>query len=449
MPLALRLVLTLLLLTGISMLAVWLRDHPGLLRLDWLGYRVETPMAIATPLALITLLFFGLLLYGLVHLSYFPLRLRLRKQETRFHHSLDQLTYAMTSLAVGDDASALRYARQAEKYLGQHPLLELVHAHVALRGSDNAGARHQLQKLMHYPTTRMLAASALSRAAQRDERLEEAVRLGLTAYELQPNHLPNLQHLFVLYVEMQDWQAALLLLERARRRGSLSKQKVMHYEAILYWQEAESLRRTGHDTGHALLIRQAFNSEAGFVPAAHAYATHLAATGHRRRAIMALRKAWRQNPHPMLADLFLNLQADMSAVKRHKAVELLTQTQPQHLESHVLRARTAIQLKEWSQARHHLGRAHEQASQARLFRMLAEIEQQEGQEANALHAMEQASNAPRDPQWVCDGCGSMHAQWQFICHHCQSADSIQWRTPQTAIIESERLAVPYGLHAAH
>ena len=43
----------------------------------------------------------------------------------------------------------------------------------------------------------------------------------------------------------------------------------------------------------------------------------------------------------------------------------------------------------------------------------------------------QALSAPRGPQWVCDNCHAVHAQWMPVCGTCQSFDTLSWATPPT------------------
>ena len=47
-----------------------------------------------------------------------------------------------------------------------------------------------------------------------------------------------------------------------------------------------------------------------------------------------------------------------------------------------------------------------------------------------------ALNAPRGPQWVCDKCHHIHAEWAPVCEHCSSFDTLAWTTPDTPEIAS-------------
>lgn len=451
MPLTLRLLITCALLVAVSLLALWLRDHPGMVQLDWLGYRLETPLAVLFTAFAIGLMSVGLLLYGLVRLSYFPLRYRLRKQESRFRGSLDDVTYALTSLAIADHTGALRHARLAEKHLGEHPLLELVRAHVARRRGDVMGTQQQLEKMLGHASTRMLAASALSHLAQREHRPLEALQFAQTAYDMHPSHGPNLENLFKLSLENEQWEPALLMLEKSRRRSYLSKSQARHLEALLYWQQAAALSRAGEKMGSELLIHQAFTSDPSFVPAALEHAIRQINDGQRRGAEATLKRAWKYQPHPTLAELFLELHATDTPAKLTKALQSFTRTQPRHIESILLRSSAAQMLKQWDAARIEIEHALTFSEEARLYRHLADIERGAGQTQAAQQALEQASVAKRDAGWVCDECAEVAQNWQLECPACGSFDRLHWRAPNTTPSTFEKhdvsqsFTIPYEL----
>ncbi|MBY0355212.1 MAG: hypothetical protein K2Q12_05725 [Rickettsiales bacterium] len=451
MGLALRLFITALALVSISLLALWLRDHPGMVRLDWLGYRIETPLAIIAGAFLIGAMTLSLALYGLIRLSYFPLRYRMRKKEVRFRESLDHLTYAMTSLAVADNTSALRYARLAQKELGEHPLLELIRAHVARRTDDSQTTEQQLSKMLAFPATRMLAASALSHLAQQQLRQDDALKFALIAHEMQPAHRPNIAALLQLYLGTHSWQEALLLLEKSRRLSHLTKKEAAHLEALLAWQQASSLHGQGNDPASAVLIEQAFKKEPRLTAAAERYITHLMAKGQIRRAKAALERAWRFVPHPALTKLFFDLHAMDSSAKRRSAAVHLCTSQQTHLESYVLQARVAMMDKQWSQAREWLNGALTLATQTRLYRIYAEIERANGNSLEAQQLLDKAMNAQADSQWICNACGHVHIEWSVFCEQCHAFDSVQWRSAAPLLASAphgESFTIPYDITLA-
>ena len=51
-----------------------------------------------------------------------------------------------------------------------------------------------------------------------------------------------------------------------------------------------------------------------------------------------------------------------------------------------------------------------------------------------------ALTVSRGPQWVCDNCHHLHADWAPVCENCESFDTLAWTTPATA-----ELATPTGV----
>ena len=47
-----------------------------------------------------------------------------------------------------------------------------------------------------------------------------------------------------------------------------------------------------------------------------------------------------------------------------------------------------------------------------------------------------ALNAPRGPQWVCESCHNIHAEWVPVCDNCQSFDTLSWKAPPAADVSS-------------
>ena len=43
-----------------------------------------------------------------------------------------------------------------------------------------------------------------------------------------------------------------------------------------------------------------------------------------------------------------------------------------------------------------------------------------------------ALTVPRGPQWVCENCLHIHANWQPVCENCESFDTLAWIKPPMA-----------------
>jgi len=66
----------------------------------------------------------------------------------------------------------------------------------------------------------------------------------------------------------------------------------------------------------------------------------------------------------------------------------------------------------------------------RALTIMAAIERGEGApDAVVKGWLARALSAPRGPQWVCDNCHHIHAEWVPACENCNSFDTLSWTTP--------------------
>jgi HemY protein len=135
-------------------------------------------------------------------------------------------------------------------------------------------------------------------------------------------------------------------------------------------------------------------------------------------------------PHPDLADFALAPVTDRLA--RAKAAQRLAEANPEHTESRLLLARTALKAGLTGEARHQGALARAAGlNQRRLWLLLAEIAEAEPGEGEsgvlaARDALRNAATADADPQWRCAECHTAHAAWYPACPACGAAGSLHW-----------------------
>ena len=124
------------------------------------------------------------------------------------------------------------------------------------------------------------------------------------------------------------------------------------------------------------LARAAWKQDASLAPAALAYADRLRRDGREKKAQSVIRHSWTVAPHPDLADFALAPVSD--PMGRVKAARLLAQSNPEHVESRLLLARTELNAGLTGEARHQAEAAREAGlNQRRLWLLMADIEEAE------------------------------------------------------------------------
>ena len=180
------------------------------------------------------------------------------------------------------------------------------------------------------------------------------------------------------------------------------------------------------------LARQALKADPSFTPAVLTLAGQLRARGREKNALAVLADGWKRAPHPDIAAMALAPVTDK--LERAKVAQQLTAGAPDHPETHLLLARTALDAGVVGEARRHLEAAQTAGfDQRRLWLLMAELEEDERGDTEAgrmaqRDALRRAASADPDPEWRCAACHTSQAVWRAACPVCLAPGSLSWRT---------------------
>jgi len=94
-----------------------------------------------------------------------------------------------------------------------------------------------------------------------------------------------------------------------------------------------------------------------------------------------------------------------------------------------------IAAEDFPAARRALGDLIETDPDARALTIMAAVERGEGaSDAVVKGWLARALSAPRGPQWVCDNCHHIHAEWVPACENCHSFDTLSWTAPPESLV---------------
>ncbi|EKE76898.1 heme biosynthesis protein HemY [Oceanibaculum indicum] len=419
--------------------AVWLVEHPGLVRVDWQGYRLETSFGILVLmlLALAVLLYVLVRFYGSVLKAPFTF-MRARNERKRRQGYL-ALTQGMVAVAAGDPEEAKRLARKADSLLEDPPLTMLLSAQAAQLNGDDDAAERYFTAMLKRPETEFLGLRGLLNAAVRKQDSAKALTLVKRAHEIRPQTDWVLRTLFDLQVKDARWTEALSTVQEMAQGKLLSVEAANRHRAALQTERAREAAGKG-DTAEALdRAKRALGHKADFVPAALEKARLLIEGGKHKRAAKLVESVWAVRPHPGLAALYERCWPGESALQRMRRFQSLAALNPQAVDSHVAVAKAALDAQLWGEARGQLDKAMVAGASANAYRLMASVVESEyGDVAKTRDWLAKAAAAPADPVWICGNCGAQAERWHAVCGHCGAFDSQEWRLPPRA----EPLALP-------
>lgn len=414
---------------GIVVLAfAWfVANLPGRISIDTGPYTLET----STSLAVTALLLLFIVLYLVVRLVllivFIPRAGSLWRGGRRRRAGDLAVTRALVALAAGEKADARREAGRARSLLGDTPQTLLLAAEAGRLSGRDDEATAAFRALAVRKESAFLGLRGLLANAITQQKWAEAAALARQAEAAHPGAAWLRQERAQLAIRSGDWAEALALAGSAATNGAGGTSPV----AALATGAAQA--ETNPDRADRL-ARQALKADPSFAPAVLARANLLRARGREKNAQSVLAEGWKRSPHPDIAALALAPAADKLA--RMQAAQRLTAALPEHPESRLLLARTALDAGVVGEARRHLEAVKNSGlNQRRAWLMQAELEEEERGDTEdgrmaQRDALRKAAAADPDPEWRCSVCHTPQATWRAACPVCLTPGGLVWGPPQ-------------------
>ncbi|MEO1139045.1 MAG: heme biosynthesis HemY N-terminal domain-containing protein [Pseudomonadota bacterium] len=358
-------------------------------------------------------------------------------QRNRQEKGYQALSEGLMALASGEGDLAMSKASKAERYLKKPALTNLITAQAAEMSGNRRKAEEVYKRLLTNENTRFVGVRGIMRQKLADGDTETALKLAQTAFALKPRHEEVQDTLLKLQAQSQDWKGARETLSAKLKSGNLPRDVHRRRDAVLALSEAKGILDDGQSIEAREAAIEANRLSPDLVPAAVLTARGYIEQGSKRNALRVIRKAWDAQPHPDLAAVFAEIEPDETPTARIKRFAKLLKTHPDHRETKLIKAELEIAAEDFPAARRALGDLAEVEPDARALTIMAAIERGEGASDSVIKGwLARALSAPRGPQWVCDNCQNIHAEWAPSCDNCGAFDTLTWRAPPAAEVSS-------------
>ncbi|CAM2935978.1 heme biosynthesis protein HemY [Methylobacterium mesophilicum] len=421
--------------------AVWIADRPGTVTVVWNGYQIGTSLAVALVGVIAAAIVLGLLwaiVRGVIGL---PEALVRGSAERRRAKGFSALSRGMVAVGSGDPLAARRYAGDAERLLGPEPLTLLLKAQAAQISGDRDAAESAFQRMVDDPETRVLGLRGLFVEARRREDETAARAYAVEAARLAPSVTWANEAMLEAQSADGDWGSALETIERRSSLGLIDKPTARRQRAVLLTAIAGE-REAGEPELAAERALQAVKLAPDLVPAACIAGRLLSRRGDLRKAAKVVETAWKTNPHPDLAKVYLGLRPGDSVRDRLARAETLAKLSSWDPESRLAVAQASLDAREYGRAREALKPLLADRPTVRSSLMMAAIEEAEHGAASgqAREWLSRAARAPRDPVWIADGIAS--DTWAPVSPVSGRLDAFAWREPPNTLAPSAPAVEP-------
>ena len=347
------------------------------------------------------------------------------------------LADGMLALASGEGRLAMAKAARANKYLDRPDLTDLLTAQAAEMAGDKGKAEEAYKRLLTEDRTRFVGVRGIMKQRLAAGDTDKALALAKTAFALKPAHEETQDLLLKLQAQGADWKGARETLKAKLKHGSLPRDVHKPRDAVLALSEAKGVLSEDSGIDGQERAIEANKLSPDLIPAAVMAAKSYIEQGKPKYAARVISKAWAARPHPDLAGAFAEIVPDETPDKRIKRFRALTKTNPNDPETKMLLAELNIAAENFPDARCALGDLVETQAEARALTIMAAVERGEGASDTVVKGwLARALSAPRGPQWVCDNCQHIHAEWTPTCDNCGALDTLSWKRPPQSEVQA-------------
>ncbi|WEJ79765.1 tetratricopeptide repeat protein [Paracoccus versutus] len=351
---------------------------------------------------------------------------------SRERKGYDALSEGMLAVASGEGRLAQDKAAKAAKLLDKPHVTDLLAAQAAEVAGDRRKAAEVYRRLLSDERTRFVGIRGLMRQKLDEGDTATALKLAEKAYALKPKHTELQDTLLQLQTREGDWKGARAVLKDKRQQGQLPKDVHVRRDAVLALKEASEVLAHGNSISAREAAISANRASPDLIPAAVLAARSYIAQNDPRNASRVLQKTWSVRPHPSVAATYAEIVPDEKPAARLRRFEDLMRQNPEHEETRLLRAELLLAAEDFPGARRALGDLAEKHPTVRSLSILAAVERGEGSDDAVVRGiLARALVASRGPQWVCDKCHNVMADWSPTCDSCGGFDTLTWREPDT------------------
>jgi len=426
---------TLIKLAALGAAGVWLTMQPGRTDLQWMGYDIDVQTGL--------LIFCGLL-FAIVFAWIYRLWMALlstpkvisRKLDARAQdQALQAVSHGLSAIAAGDAQAAEKHAERARKLIkNDHGLVPLLAGMTARLKGDAIAAETAFRELLNTKETAFIGVRGLLQLALDRQQPDQALVLARQAHRMHPRQGWILKTLYALEVRQRNWAEAQAVLAKTVKFKSINQNRARDDRSAMNLARAIEAQGRGAADQAYLLTREAYEAAPGFLPAALAYFPFLIRRSERKGALKIIEKTWATTPHPDLKEAWIKLAPEdtNTPAQTYQWLEKLAAVNPDHEDSHIMLAESALGQGLTGEARSHIDSAQAIRKSQKSCRLMSQLEEKLGNHNAAELCIEMSATAAPDRVWVCKETGRIYTHWMPFAPPHNSFNTIIWSDPTQA-----------------
>ena len=278
-------------------------ENPGVLELQWYGWKLSTSVAFAVVAFALVGLVVVMMTSLYIWLVNAPKRLRKHWAYQRQEKGFLAFNDALQALALGEDDEALKKAKYAHKQLPHMPLADTLLAEITSRRQAKGEAQiavRDFQKLLEKPHTKVIGLRGLLAQALQNGNGKQALTYALDFYQLKPKSpyvLNILTHLFARQQQVPDALEYADKLVQVLHKDTKEFDRALFIRACLQRLQVQQLALSGQPAEAIKLAEKAVKQFPDFIPLVLQLAHLHDQQGDADKSKKLLRKTYKEIPN--------------------------------------------------------------------------------------------------------------------------------------------------------
>lgn len=416
--------------------AIWIGTQKGSVNVVWNDYTLSLNLGLFL-LAFVLFTLMAVTVFRLIGaVLNMPSGFLRRRRERNRKKGFSALTRGFVALAAGDVKKASALARDARFLLPEETALALMlEAQTARLRGDEVKAKASFEQLLEDKDAAFLGIRGLVQSSMAGGDAMKALYYARLALDKNPKQPWVLKSVYDLELQAGLWDEAYSTLRRAHKYDAIDAVQAESDEVALLMLLADAERTCGHDDAWKDHLKRAVKLKPDFIPSVLALCEYYVQKDRRGKVETLIEKAWKLNPHPLLADMWgriAPIPTGSDTLKRYRWFEKLVKLNPQSADGHIAAARVAIESGLIGEARAHAERALTLRPTVQAYRLMADIEERsafQGKEMAVRRNLQKAAEAAPDAVWYCTQTGHVYDRWSAIALPHGAFNTIVWGHP--------------------
>lgn len=340
------------------------------------------------------------------------------------------LVDSMVSITEGDLQRAKKYLSDLQKIIGNDSIIDILRLKIYKGEKDFDKMEELSAKLENNPNLRLVSFKADIEAKMQKKQFEEALKTANKAFEIRQDLYWVIESAFKLRVKAADWDGALQVLNSGFNKNLIKKDMYAKFKAVVLYELALAAKENSDNINLFKFCSQALECVPDFVPASLLMAEYYMENDRQvRKASKVLNKIWRLNPTTEIAEAYLNLWPEDSAIEKVQRMETLALTNGKNPSvNNLILADLYCKAKLWAKAKSEfeIFLINNPATK-KMAKTIAYYEKNaNNNEMAATNWKKKTTECMSDSIWICLKCGHMSSKWHPYCKKCDEVGSFSW-----------------------